>query len=99
MLFPGSSDYVGTDGAVVLPFTSCERIHCIYIRIIDDDVLEEDESFQLFLFRNGLDSDIHLGNVSSTILIIDNDGELENPPVADLELVKGGLKMFLPKCL
>ena len=91
MLCPGSSDYVGIDGAVELPFTSCERIHCVYIRIIDDEVLEEDESFWLGLFRNGLDSDIHLVNVSSTILIIDNDGELEHP-VADLELVKGGSK-------
>ena len=47
--------------------------------------------FSLFCL-DGLDSDIHLGNVSSTNVIMDNDGEFEHPSVVDLELVKGGSK-------
>ena len=55
-------------------FTSCQRTRCIDITITDDLVLEDVESFNVSLYRNGLDESIRLEPNVSKIEIRDDDG-------------------------
>ena len=58
----------------VMPFTSCQRARCIGITIVDDLALEDDESFNVSLERNGLDDSIRLEPTTGQTHVIDNDG-------------------------
>ena len=66
-------------GAVVsrtLSFSPCDTEHCVDINIVDDFVLENDESFFVTLLRTPvLDSRIDLTPVNEEIVILDNDSE------------------------
>ena len=55
-------------------FTSCQRRRCVDITITDDLVLENVETFNVSLERNGLDDSIRLEPNVSKIEIRDNDG-------------------------
>ena len=44
---------------------------------MDNNQLEEDEVFDISLFRNALDRDIMLGLQNATITIIDDDSKVE----------------------
>ena len=57
-----------------LEFPPCERRSCVDIPIVDDDVLENSELFNVTLERNGLDSVITLDPVDGLVEITDNDG-------------------------
>ena len=57
-----------------LVFPPCERRSCVAIPIVDDDVLENSELFNVSLERNGLDSRITLDPVDGLVEITDNDG-------------------------
>ena len=55
-------------------FAACQRESCIDITIVDDNVLEGNESFTLTLDRNGLDIRIDLDPGDGTVEITDNEG-------------------------
>ena len=57
-----------------LVFPSCERKSCVDIPIVNDDVLENSELFNVALERNGLDGRITLDPVDGLVEITDNDG-------------------------
>ena len=57
-----------------LVFPPCERRSCVAIPIVDDDVLENSELFNVTLERNGLDTRITLDPVDGLVEITDNDG-------------------------
>ena len=52
-----------------LVFPPCERRSCVDIPIVDDDVLENSELFNVSLERNGLDSVITLNPVDGHVEI------------------------------
>ena len=52
-----------------LVFPHCERRSCVDIPIVDDDVLENSELFNVSLERNGLDSRITLDPVDGLVEI------------------------------
>ena len=52
-----------------LVFPPCERRSCVDIPIVDDDVLENSELFNVSLERNGLDSRITLNPVDGLVEI------------------------------
>ena len=57
-------------------FDSCDKESCINISIVDDDVIENTESFSVLLEETpGLDIRITLDPVEAEIQIIDNDSE------------------------
>ena len=59
----------------MVEFTSCQRRHCVSsISIVDDLVLEDIESFNVSIVRNGLDNSISLRPTAAKIEISDNDG-------------------------
>ena len=55
----------------IVQFNECERIN---ITIVDDEVPENTEYFNLTLERNGLHERIQLDPVDGLVQIIDNDG-------------------------
>ena len=55
-------------------FNECEQSSCINITIMDDDVLENTEFFNLTLERNGLHERIQLDPVDGLVQITNNDG-------------------------
>ena len=55
-------------------FNECEQRSCINITIMDDDVLENTEFFNLTLERNGLHERIQLHPVDGLVQITNNDG-------------------------
>ena len=55
-------------------FNECEQRSCINITIMDDDVLENTEFFNLTLERNGLHERIQLDPVDGLVQITNNDG-------------------------
>ena len=52
-----------------LVFPPCKRRSCVDIPIVDDDVLENSELFNVSLERNGLDSRITLDPVDGLVEI------------------------------
>ena len=52
-----------------LVFPPCERRSCVAIPIVDDDVLENSELFNVTLERNGLDTRITLDPVDGLVEI------------------------------
>ena len=62
-----------------MTFEACEREACTEVEIIDDCELEDTEQFRVTLLRDGLDSDICIGDDSiTTITITDADGDNYN---------------------
>ena len=55
-------------------FDECERRSCINITIVDDEVPENTEYFNLTLERSGLHERIQLDPVDGLVQITDNDG-------------------------
>ena len=66
-------DYSSTINTIV-QFDECERRSCINITIVDDEVPEDTEYFNLNLERNGLHERIQLDPVDGLVQITDNDG-------------------------
>ena len=67
-------DYL--DLSTILMFGACQRRSCVTVTIVDDDILEMTESFDVTLERTpGLDSRITLNPVDGVVEITDNDGE------------------------
>ena len=65
-------DYL--DLSTILMFGACQRRSCV--TIVDDDILEMTESFDVTLERTpGLDSRITLDPVDGVVEITDDDGE------------------------
>ena len=60
-------------GTTVVQFDECERRSCINITIVDDEVLEDIEYFNLTLERNGLHERIQLDPVDGLVQITNND--------------------------
>ena len=58
----------------MVEFDECERRSCINIQIVDDELLENTEFFNLNLERNGLHERIRLDPVHGIVEITDNDG-------------------------
>ena len=67
-----------SDATGIIEFQRCDRRRCHYIGIVDSVMLEEEETFDLSLLRNGLDSAISLSQTLTTITIIDDDGTCES---------------------
>ena len=65
-------DYSSTINTIV-QFDECERRSCINITIVDDEVPEDTEYFNLNLERNGLHERIQLDPVDGLVQITDND--------------------------
>ena len=64
------------DISTILMFDSCDKKSCINISIVDDDVIENTESFSVLLAETpGLIIRIMLDPVEAEIEIIDNDSE------------------------
>ena len=59
-----------------VPFSPCDTRNCVDVSIVDDSILEDDESFLVTLL--GLldhDERIDLDPVNEEIVILDNDSE------------------------
>ena len=66
-------DHIGL--STILNFPACETKQCVDVTIVDDDVLENVESFDVTLERTlGLDTRITLDPVDGAIEITDNEG-------------------------
>ena len=66
-------DYDGIN--VILLFAACQRRSCVNVTIIDDEMLENTESFNFTLERTtGLSDRITLDPVDGVVEIIDDDG-------------------------
>ena len=64
--------------STILMFDSCDKKSCVNISIVDDDVIEDTESFSVLLAETpGLDVRITLDPVEAEIEIIDNDSEYQ----------------------
>ena len=73
-LLAGSSDYTAVSQLV--EFDTCEKRGCVNITILEDLVLEVNETFTVTLDSPaGLDPRISLDPTRGEILIIDNDGK------------------------
>ena len=77
-LFTVSSlDYGVVDTFLV--FAACEMRSCVDVFIMDDIILENDESFGITLMRTkGLDSRITLAPVNGVVKITDNHGRYDD---------------------
>ena len=65
-------DYMGR--STILSFPACGTKQCVDVTIVDDDVSEGDESFNVTLERTpGLNMRITLNPVDGIINIIEND--------------------------
>ena len=63
----------------ILRFSACDRKNCVKVFIVNDIILENDESFDLTLERTtGLDSRITLNPVNGVVEITDNDGRYDD---------------------
>ena len=76
MIFAGAgNDYVTDDASGFIQVNACTSGHCFRIGIVDSNQLEDDETFYISLFGNGLDSDITIGQQLTTITILDDDSK------------------------
>ena len=69
--FTAGSGFTPPDSLDVL-FTE-EGFQCFNFTILDDECVEDDESFEVSLTTSDDDVDIHIS--STEILIVDNDGK------------------------
>ena len=76
-------DYVGL--STILSFPKCGAKQCVNVTIVDDDVLENVESFHVTLERTpGLDMRITLYPVDGVVEITDDDGLFFNSSEMEL---------------
>ena len=72
------NDYVDQNATGYLRIEACHRRQCFCVGIMDSNQVEEEESFDISLFRNGLNSHIKIGRWSNTtVTILDDDSKLE----------------------
>ena len=63
---------------LVLPFAPCDKRICVDVPIVDDEIVENVDTFEVSLQRPpGLDSRITLSPVDGIIDISDNDGKYD----------------------
>ena len=63
---------------VVLPFAPCDKRICVDVPIVDDEIVENVDTFEVTLERPpGLDSSITLVPVDGIVEISDNDGKYD----------------------
>ena len=73
------SYYVDEDVTGTLQIEACQQRQCFSVGIVDSNQLEEEESFDISLLRNGLNINIHIGPQSiTTITIQDDDSKLDS---------------------
>ena len=61
--------------AVILPFAACQTRSCVNVTIVDDFIVEGNETFLYDLERTpGLHPNIDLNPILGEILIVDDDG-------------------------
>ena len=73
------SDYVDEDVTGTLEIEACQQRQCFSVGIVDSNQLEEEESFDISLFKNGLHNNIYIGPQSITsITIRDDDSKLDS---------------------
>ena len=70
------NDYVTDDASGIIQIDTCTSNRCFIIGIVDSNQLEAAESFDISLFRDGLNSDITIGQGLMTITILDDDSKL-----------------------
>ena len=70
------NDYVTDDASGMIQIDACTRRRCFSVGIVDSNQLEGAESFDISLFRDGLNSDIIIGQGLTTITILDDDSKL-----------------------
>ena len=64
---------------VVLRFAACDKRICVTVPIVDDEIVENTESFKVTLERpTDLDGSITLGPVDGVVEMTDNDGRYED---------------------
>ena len=64
-----------TPRSAVFMFGECKRQSCVNISIVNDSIVEKDESFSVTLgSAPNLDNRIKLDSESTVVEIIDNDG-------------------------
>ena len=67
-------DYIGISTVLVIPEGSSNgTVHCLDINIIDDDMLEGDETFNILWTTS--EASVELINNITTIIIRDDEGE------------------------
>lgn len=74
LLFPAPDDYEGI--AVSLTFTADEvgsREECTNVSIVNDQLVEEIESFAVFI--NSSDTSVSIGRDNSSIILLDSSGK------------------------
>ena len=77
MIFAGAgNDYVTDDASGMIQIDACTSHRCFMVGIVDSNQLEGTESFDISLFRDGLNSDITIGQQLTTITILDDDSKL-----------------------
>ena len=80
-------DYIGL--STILSFPACETKQCVDVTIVDDEVLEKVESFDVTLEKTpGLDTRITLNPVDGVVEIIDEDGLFFNFLEKELHTIK-----------
>ena len=63
----------------VLSFAPCDKRICVDVPIVDDEIVENDESFEVTLQRPpGLDTTITLAPVDGVVEISENDGKYDD---------------------
>ena len=64
-----------TPRSAVFTFGECKRQSCVNISVVNDSIVEKDESFSVALgSAPNLDNRIKLDSESAVVVIIDNDG-------------------------
>ena len=65
--------------AGTLVVEACHRVKCFSVGIVDSNQLEDQESFEISLFKNGLTDSIRIGSRKiATVAIRDDDSKLNN---------------------
>lgn len=64
-------DYVAN--STILTFAPCERQQCVNVTIVDDEIVELEESFSYSLERTS-DPRIHLEQETGEVVILDAEG-------------------------
>ena len=77
MCLTGGEDYTTTkDSYVVVKFAAGQTIVPFYVDIVDDEYMEEDETFTVSIFDLSVPWGVALGGDNSAVInIIDDDGK------------------------
>ena len=76
-LFTGRhNNYVDADATGYAVIEACHRVKCFSVGILDSNQLEDEEIFDISLFKNGLTDNIRIGSWRiATIMIRDDDSK------------------------